>query len=38
MLSWIFQHYMELKPEPEMKNNVEPERMLFWQRLYWDEK
>lgn len=31
-------HYMELKPEPEMRNNVEPERMMFWQRLFWDPR
>lgn len=31
-------NYMELKPEPEMRANVAPERMMFWQRLYWNHK
>jgi len=30
-------NYLELKPEPEMKKNIHPERMLFWQKLMWQD-
>jgi carboxylesterase type B len=28
-------NYMDLKPEPELKQNVAAERMRFWERLIW---
>ena len=37
-MSFMVQNYLELKPEPEMKSNVEAERMMFWQRLFWDHR
>jgi len=30
--------YLEIKPSPEMKYNIAPERMTFWQRILWDKK
>ena len=34
----IFQSYMELKIQPEMKTNLYAERMHFWNKMLWDEK
>ena len=34
----IFQSYMELKIQPEMKKNLYAERMQFWNKMLWDEK
>jgi len=28
-------NYLDLQPEPVMKQNLEPERMLFWDRMLW---
>ena len=30
--------YMALNLEPKMKNEVEYERMDFWQRIHWNER
>ena len=26
---------MDLKPSPELKQDIAPERMMFWNRLIW---
>jgi len=31
-------NYMDLKPIPEMKENIAPKRMMFWNRLIWAPK
>ena len=30
-----FQNYIEIKSEPEMKKNLHPERMYFWDKMVW---
>ena len=29
--------YMEIKPEPELKEGVFPARMYFWERFFWSD-
>ena len=29
---------MELKAQPEMKKVIHPERMLFWNKMFWQQK
>jgi len=31
-------NYLDLKPEPEMKQSLEPERMLLWDRMVWSKE
>jgi len=31
-------NYLDLKAEPEMKKNIHPERMYFWNKMIWEEK
>ena len=33
-----YQNYLDLKAEPEMKKNIHPERMYFWNKMIWEEK
>jgi carboxylesterase type B len=30
--------YLEISEAPEMKYNIQPERITFWQRMLWDSK
>ena len=36
--SIIFQNDMELKSDPEMKQDLHNERMQFWENMIWREK
>ena len=29
---------MELKAKPEMKKDIHPERIFFWNKMFWQEK
>jgi len=31
-------NYMDLKPQPELKQNAAEERMMFWERLIWGKR
>jgi len=31
-------NYLEIKPVPEMKSDIHPERMFFWQKMLWDKR
>lgn len=31
------ERYMEIKPEPEAKQDYHPVRMTFWRRFYWED-
>ena len=32
------QNYMDIKAEPEMKQDLAAERMYFWEKMLWQER
>ena len=35
---FLYQNYIEIKAEPEMKKHLHSERMFFWDRMVWAER